>query len=71
LEIIKKPPTMCDAPPQVTQVWRMFFDEASSKESVGVGLVFISPYQEGISLSYKLEFETKIMLQSMRLYFWG
>jgi ribonuclease HI len=36
----------------------MFFDGASSKESVGVGVVFISPTQEIISLSYKLEFET-------------
>ena len=35
------------------------FDGASSKESVGVGVVFISPSQEVISLSYNLEFETK------------
>jgi ribonuclease HI len=36
----------------------MFFDGASSKEGVGAGVVFISPTQEIISLSYKLEFET-------------
>jgi ribonuclease HI len=36
----------------------MFFDGASSRESVGVGVVFLSPTQETISLSYKLEFET-------------
>jgi ribonuclease HI len=36
----------------------MFFDGASSKESVGAGVFFISPTQEIISLSYKLEFET-------------
>jgi ribonuclease HI len=36
----------------------MYFDGAFSKESVGVGVVFISPSQEVISLSYKLEFET-------------
>jgi ribonuclease HI len=36
----------------------MFFDGASSKESVGAGVVFISPTQETISLSCKLEFET-------------
>jgi ribonuclease HI len=36
----------------------MFFDGASSRENVGVGVVFISPAQETISLSYKLEFET-------------
>jgi ribonuclease HI len=36
----------------------MFFDGASSKEGAGAGVVFISPTQEIISLSYKLEFET-------------
>ena len=36
----------------------MYFDGASSKESVGARVVFISPSQEVISLSYKLEFET-------------
>jgi ribonuclease HI len=36
----------------------MFFDGASSKEGVGAGVVFVSPTQETISLSYKLEFET-------------
>jgi len=36
----------------------MFFDSASSKDSVSDGLVFISPSQEVISLSFKLEFET-------------
>jgi ribonuclease HI len=35
----------------------MFFDGASSREGVGVGVVFVSPAQEIISLSYKLEFE--------------
>jgi ribonuclease HI len=43
---------------KIPQVWKMFFDGASSKESVGAGVVFISPTQEIISLSYKLEFET-------------
>jgi ribonuclease HI len=36
----------------------MFFDGASSKESVGVGVIFVSPTQETISLSFNLEFET-------------
>jgi ribonuclease HI len=36
----------------------MFFDGASSKEGVGARVVFVSPTQETISLSYKLEFET-------------
>jgi ribonuclease HI len=36
----------------------MFFDGASSNIGIGVGVVFISPCQETISLSYKLKFET-------------
>jgi ribonuclease HI len=36
----------------------MFFDGASFKEGVGVGVIFVSPTQETISFSYKLEFET-------------
>jgi ribonuclease HI len=35
----------------------MFFDGASSKEGVGAGVFFLSPAQETISLSYKLEIE--------------
>jgi ribonuclease HI len=35
----------------------MFFDGASSSEGDGIGVVFISPCQEVVSLSYKLEFE--------------
>ena len=58
IEIIKQPLTSCEDPPPNTFVWKMFFYGASSKESVGVGVVFISPTQEIISLSYKLEFET-------------
>jgi hypothetical protein len=34
----------------------MYFDGASSKDSVGVGVVFISPSQKSITLSLKLEF---------------
>jgi ribonuclease HI len=36
----------------------MFFDGASSKEGGGARVVFVSPAEETISLSYKLEFET-------------
>jgi ribonuclease HI len=36
----------------------MFFDGASSSIGVGIGVIFISPCQETISLSYKMEFET-------------
>jgi ribonuclease HI len=36
----------------------MFFDRYSSSEGAGAGVLFMSPSQEAISLSYKLEFET-------------
>jgi ribonuclease HI len=44
-------------PPPSTPVWKMFFDGASSSIGAGAGVVFKSPSQEIISLSYKLEFE--------------
>jgi ribonuclease HI len=44
--------------PPNTSIWKMFFNGASSSEGAGVGVVFMSPSQETISLSYKLEFET-------------
>jgi ribonuclease HI len=44
-------------PLSITPVWKMFFDGASSQEGAGVGVFFVSPTQETISLSYKLEFE--------------
>jgi ribonuclease HI len=44
-------------PPPTTSVWKMFFDGASSSIGAGAGVVFKSPSQETISLSYKLEFE--------------
>jgi hypothetical protein len=58
IEIRKHPITSCEDPPSNIYVWKMFFDGASSRESVGAGVVFISPTQETISLSFKLEFET-------------
>jgi hypothetical protein len=44
--------------PPITSMWKMFLDGASSREGVGGGVVFVSPFHETISLSYKLEFET-------------
>jgi ribonuclease HI len=44
--------------PPTTSVWKMFFDGASSSEGAGAGVVFMSPSQETISMSYKLKFET-------------
>jgi ribonuclease HI len=58
LEIRKQSLTLCEDSPPITSVWKMFFDGASSREGVGAGVVFVSPVQEIISLSYKLEFET-------------
>jgi hypothetical protein len=58
LEIRKQSITFCEDSPPITSVWKMFFDGASSREGVGAGVVFVSPTQETISLSYKLEFET-------------
>jgi hypothetical protein len=58
LEIRKKSINFFEEPPVTTSVWNMFFDGASSKEGAGAGVIFVSPTQETISLSYKLEFET-------------
>jgi hypothetical protein len=57
LEIKKKPLFDHEIPPPTTSVWKMFFDGSSFSEGVGAGVVFVSPCQETISLSYKLEFE--------------
>jgi ribonuclease HI len=58
IEIRKNPITSYEYPPTNTSVWKMFFDVSSSQESVGAGVGCISPTQETIPLSYKLEFET-------------
>jgi ribonuclease HI len=58
LEIRKKSINFSEELTLTTSVRKMFFDGASSKEGVGEGVIFISPTQETISLSYNLEFET-------------
>jgi ribonuclease HI len=58
LEIRKQSITFFEDSPPITFVWKMFFDGPSSREGVGVGVVFVSHTQETISFSYKLEFET-------------
>jgi ribonuclease HI len=58
LEIRKKSSTLSEEPPLTNYVWKMFFDGASSKEGVGARVLFVSPTQETIYFSYKLEFET-------------
>jgi ribonuclease HI len=55
--IKKKPIFNHKIPPPTTSVWKMFFDIASSCEGASAGVVFVSPCQETISLSYNLEFE--------------
>jgi hypothetical protein len=55
--VIRNPITMHEDPPLSTSMWKMFFDGASSREGVGAGIVFVSPCQETMPLSYKLEFE--------------
>jgi ribonuclease HI len=57
LKLRKQPTISPKFPPSITPVWKMFFDGASSREGAGAGVVFVSPAQETISLSYKLEFE--------------
>jgi hypothetical protein len=58
IEIRKHPITSCEDPPSNISIWKMFFDGASSRESVGARVVLISPTQETIAFSFKLEFET-------------
>jgi ribonuclease HI len=58
LEIKNQSPTTCETIRQGAQTWKMYFDGASSKDNVGAGVVFISPSQDVITLSFKLEFET-------------
>jgi ribonuclease HI len=57
LRLRKQPTISPELPPSITPVWKLFFDGASSREGAGAGVVFVSPAQETISLSYKLEFE--------------
>jgi ribonuclease HI len=57
LQIRKQPIPNQEMPPPTTSVWKMFFDGASSSMGAGVGVVLVSPCQETISLSYKMEFE--------------
>jgi ribonuclease HI len=57
LQIRKKLSLNQGMPPPNTSVWKMFSDGASSSIGAGARVVFKSPSQETISLSYKLEFE--------------
>ena len=58
LKLRENTSTPHEFPPSITPIWKMFFDGACSREGASVGVFFVSPSQETISLSYKLEFET-------------
>jgi ribonuclease HI len=58
IETKKKSITYFEDPPPNTSFWKIIFDGASSKEGVCARVVCISPTQEIISLSYKIEFKT-------------
>jgi ribonuclease HI len=58
LKIRKNSLTLCEDSPLITSIWKMFFHGASSREGVGARVVLVSPVEEIISMSYKLEFET-------------
>jgi hypothetical protein len=58
LEIKNQSPTTCETTRKGSQTWKMYFDGATSKDSIGAGVLFISPSQEVIILSFKLEFKT-------------
>ena len=38
------------------QIWKLYFDGASSREGSGASVVLISPTQQVVTLSYKLQF---------------
>ncbi len=44
-------------------IWDMYFDGACTKYFVGGGIFFISPTNETIYLSYKLDFRVKINIE--------
>jgi hypothetical protein len=61
IEIRKQSIASCEDPPPNTSIWKMFFDGACSKEGVGAGVVFISPTQGIVYLSYKLNLKLQTM----------
>ena len=40
------------------KVWKLFFDGASSREGARASVVLISPKNQTVTISYKLQFET-------------
>jgi hypothetical protein len=58
LKLINPPTTPHEFSPPISPIWKIFFDGFSSREGAGDGVFFVSPAQETMSLSYKLEFES-------------
>jgi hypothetical protein len=58
LKLINQPTTPHEFSSPISPIWKMFFDGASSREGASAGLFFVSPAQETVSLSYRLEFES-------------
>ena len=40
------------------QIWKLYFDGASSREGSGAGVILISPTQKRVTISYKQQFST-------------
>jgi hypothetical protein len=71
LKFIKQAISFREIPPPTTFVWKMYFDGASSREGVGARVFFVSPCQESIPLSYKLEFEATNNMEEYEALFLG
>jgi hypothetical protein len=52
-------------------VWTMYFDGASTKDSAGAGVVLISPLEEAMHLSLKLDFKTTNNIAEYEAYILG
>jgi hypothetical protein len=52
-------------------MWTMFFDGASTKDSVGTGVVLISPSKEAMHLSFKLDFKTTNNIEEYEAFLLG
>jgi hypothetical protein len=66
--LLLKKPTFQSTEVEENDLWSMFFDGACSKETVGVGVVFISPSKELHICHSNLISKSQIILQNMRLF---
>ena len=56
--ILKKDEAINEQNSISNQLWKLYFDGSSSKEGSGAGVVLISPTDQVITLSFKLQFLT-------------